>query len=266
MTHAASTILRKIESTPESFAVALRSAVGGEWSDGILDAMGPLTGRNRIAASFYDGPGWIAFRPWEKLFLTLQGGQRRARRQILRHLKPGRTLEVGIGDGENIALLGDHDLYGVDIARRQLERCMARHSMMSHKLVWGEAELLPFANAQFDSCLSVGGFNHYRDQAEAWREMRRVTKPGGLIVIADELPTLFKAGIGHVIGHPRVDAWWLRKLGLDADFVEMVLESSLDLRSLIDIVSPSAQWFSIWLGLGYCLVDTAPLPSSWTGV
>src|SRR5690349_20165850 len=76
--------------------------------DGIVAAIGPLTGTNRIAAAFYDGPGWPRFRPWERLFLWFQGGARRARRSILRHLPrsaSARVLEVGIGDGENLRWL-----------------------------------------------------------------------------------------------------------------------------------------------------------------
>src|SRR5215212_9939877 len=57
--------------------------------DGIVEAIGPLTGRNRVAAAFYDGPGWRRFRPWEHAFLALQGGQERARRPILNHLLQG---------------------------------------------------------------------------------------------------------------------------------------------------------------------------------
>src|SRR2546430_1958419 len=53
---------------------------------GIVEAMGPLRGRNRVAAAFYDGQGWRRFRTWERLFLALQGGQRRARAPILREL------------------------------------------------------------------------------------------------------------------------------------------------------------------------------------
>ena len=72
--------------------------------DGILEAIGPLSGRNRIVAAFYDGPGWRRFQHWERGFLLLQGGARRARMQILRHVlavdRPDATgLEVGIGDG-----------------------------------------------------------------------------------------------------------------------------------------------------------------------
>src|SRR4051812_39973173 len=72
--------------------------------DGVVEAIGPLTGRNRTAAAFYDGPTWGRFQPWENVFLWFQGpGVAAARRQVLRHLnaaKPGaRVLEVGIGDG-----------------------------------------------------------------------------------------------------------------------------------------------------------------------
>ena len=40
--------------------------------------IGPLFGRNAIAAKFYDGPGWMKFRPWERQFLRMVGGEKRA--------------------------------------------------------------------------------------------------------------------------------------------------------------------------------------------
>ena len=115
--------------------------------DGIVDAIGTLSGRNRIAAAFYDGPGWRRFRPWETLFLALQGGQKRARRQILRHLpesNSARVLEVGIGDGANLPLLpSDWDVHGVDIARSRLIDCLKLHPAMKGRLAWAEGERLP---------------------------------------------------------------------------------------------------------------------------
>ncbi len=101
--------------------------------DGIIEAIGPLTGRNRIVADFYDGPGWVRFRPWEQAFLMVQGGVRRARMEILRHVIEARkrdrsVLEVGIGSGENLAFLPPKwDVFGVDIARTQLKACLRRH-------------------------------------------------------------------------------------------------------------------------------------------
>ncbi len=228
--------------------------------DGILEAIGPLSGRNRIVADFYDGPGWSRFRRYEQGFLVLQGGVRRARMQILRHVlaidRPDAMgLEVGIGDGENLAFLPrGWAVHGVDIARSRLEACIARHPEMAGRLAHAEGEALPFDDATFDVCWSVGGFNYYRDHAAALREMRRVTRPGGRIVVADEVPNLHRAGLGHLIGVPSFDAWWLRLLGLDRAFVEMVLGFDEDLVGLVNRVCPDARRHRIWHGMGYCLV------------
>jgi ubiquinone/menaquinone biosynthesis C-methylase UbiE len=231
--------------------------------DGILEAIGPLSGRNLVNANFFDGPGWVKFRRWEQGFLVLQGGIRRARMEILKHLhllnKPAaRGLEVGIGSGENLAFLpADWTVYGVDIARSQLEICRDRHPQMAGRLAWAQAEELPFDDATFDATWSVGGFNYYGDHERALREMRRVTKPGGPVVVADESPRLQRAGLGHLIGIPSFDAWWLRCLGLDRDFVKMVLDFDVDLPTLCERVWPQAQRHRIWHRLGYCLVETS---------
>lgn len=231
-------------------------------SDGILSAIGPLQGRNRVVASFYDGRGWPRFRKWERLFLTLQGGARRARMSILRHVlamnrSGARVLEVGIGDGENLRYLpASWTVYGVDIARTQLEACARRFPSMAGRLAWAEGERLPFPDATFDACYSIGGFTYYGDHALALSEMRRVTSPGGPAVVADETPGMHRAGIGHLIGLPAIDRFWLRGLGLDPDFIDMVLSFDVDLRSVATRAWPDAARHSIWTGLGYCLVNS----------
>jgi SAM-dependent methyltransferase len=231
--------------------------------EGIVEAIGPLSGRNQIVAEFYDGPGWVKFRPWEQAFLMVQGGVRRARMQILRHVigqehDLALGLEVGIGSGENLAFLPPGwTVHGVDIARSQLAACGRLHPAMTGRLAWAEAESLPFADATFDACWSVGGFNYFRDHEAALREMRRVTRPGGPVVVADELPGLFRAGMGHILGIPSLDAWWLGKLGLDPDFVDMVFAFDIDLKALTSRVWPHARRHRIWHGMGYCLVNTS---------
>jgi SAM-dependent methyltransferase len=225
---------------------------------GIVGAIGPLSGRNKVAAAFYDGPGWRRFRPCELAFLALQGGQKRARMPILRHLpdlRSARILEVGIGDGDNLPWLPTTwEIHGVDIARTRLEACLRRFPKMAGRLAWAEGEALPYRDATFDACLSVGGFNYYGDHAAALGEMRRVTRPGGTIVVADEATWLQRCGIGHILGVPKVDAAWFGLLGLDRDFAAMVIEQRLDLDKLIGTTSPGAERTSIWHGLGYCIV------------
>ncbi len=112
-------------------------------------------------------------------------------------------LEVGIGDGENLRFLPA----GLDDLRRRPRReplldCIRRDPAMRGRLAWAEAEALPFADASFDACYSVGGFTYYGDHARPLREMARVTRPGGLLVVADELPHIYRYGIGRLIGRP----------------------------------------------------------------
>jgi SAM-dependent methyltransferase len=228
---------------------------------GILEAIGPLDGRNWTVAAFYDGPGWSKFRKWERLFLAIQGGARRARMSILRHVltlehPTARVLEVGIGDGENLRFLPESwEVYGIDIARTQLVACARRFPSMVGRLAWAEAEQLPFPDATFDACYSIGGFTYYNDHATALKEMRRVTRGGGPVVVADENPGMHRAGIGHLIGFPAIDKLWMRQLGLDPGFIDMILSFDVDLPAVTSLTWPDAARLSIWSGLGYCLVD-----------
>ena len=228
---------------------------------GILQAIGPLSGTNRIAAAFYDSPAWPRFKFWEQVFLGFQGpGVARARRQVLRHLpdsSTARVLEVGIGDGENVPLVPPGwDVFGVDIARSRLTACRDRFPATSGRLAWAEGESLPFVDDCFDAVFTVGGINYFRDPAQALHEMRRVARPGGVLIAADEIPDLYRFGIGHILGLEMLDRWWLGLTGLDRDFVTMVLDTSPAVELAARQVWPRHRRVPIWNRLGYCLVET----------
>jgi ubiquinone/menaquinone biosynthesis C-methylase UbiE len=232
------------------------------WRDGLLIAQRELTGKNRIAADFYNSERWRRFRPWEQLFLKTLGGLPGARMQILRHLrhlKQGKLLEVGIGDGENVALLPRSlQISGIDIAEKPLAACRDRYPERGLFLALAEGESLPFADASFDAVLSVGGFNFYSDPAKALKEMARVTRPGGRVVVADELPDLFEWGWGHLLGFPRLDSWLMRRVWLGPEFAELVMGNHLDVRAVAQSALRRPVLHTIWRGLGYCIVGTSP--------
>jgi SAM-dependent methyltransferase len=230
--------------------------------DGLLIAQGALTGTNRIAADFYNSERWLRFRSWEQLFLKTLGGLPGARMQILRHLRHlsgSRLLEVGIGDGENVALL-PHSLQiaGIDIAERPLAACRDRYPKRGLFLALAEGERIPFADGTFDAVLSVGGFNFYSDPQTALKEMARVTRPGGRIVVADELPDLFQWGWGHLLGFPHLDDWLMRRFWLGPEFTDMIINTRLDVRAVARSALRQPVVHSIWRGLGYCIVGTPP--------
>ncbi len=160
--------------------------------DGKLVMLRPLEGNNKVAADFYNGPLWPRFRFWEWFTFLFNGGERRARRQIMKYLpnlSGTRLLEVAIGDGANVPLIPtDCQVYGNDISTVQLTNCRRKHPDRELRLFLGEAENLPFRDHSFDNVLSVGAFNYFNDPVKSLKEMARVVKPGGLVVVSDEVP------------------------------------------------------------------------------
>ncbi|WP_454779548.1 class I SAM-dependent methyltransferase [Klebsiella michiganensis] len=61
----------------------------------------------------------------------------------------------------------------------------------------GYAESLPFADASFDVAISRYSAHHWHDVGQALREVKRVLKPGGVMIIMDVMSP----------GHPVRDVW-----------------------------------------------------------
>jgi ubiquinone/menaquinone biosynthesis C-methylase UbiE len=105
-------------------------------------------------------------------------------------VQPGETvLETSVGTGLNLQYLPcEAKLTGLDLSPEMLVNCNAnlRRWKITADLVLGNAERLPFADESFDVVFHVGGINFFTDRAGAIREMIRVCKPGGQLLIADE--------------------------------------------------------------------------------
>jgi ubiquinone/menaquinone biosynthesis C-methylase UbiE len=219
---------------------------------------------NRVAQEFYDSALWPKFRFWEKFTWFCNGGERRARNQVLKHLpqEPGlKLLDVAVGDGVYLPWMPDDwRITGVDIAWSQLRACRARAGGRPLRLVQGEAESLPFRDALFDAVLSIGAFNYFNDPEGALREMARVARPGATLVISDEMPNLTDRMIGHRLGVPSIDHWIVSRLmHLGDRFTDMVERyRDLDVRSIAARVLPDVQYHEVWHGLGYVLVGRVP--------
>lgn len=219
---------------------------------------------NQVAQEFYDSPLWPKFRFWEKFTWFCNGGERRARHQVLRHLpqQPGlRLLDVAVGDGVYLPWMPeDWRITGVDIAWSQLQGCRTRAGVRSLRLIQGEAESLPFRDDQFDAVLSIGAFNYFNDPEGSLREMARVARPGATVVISDEMPNLTDRMIGHRLGMPSLDRWIVSRLmHLGDRFTDMVENyRHLDVRAIAARVLPDVEYHEVWRGLGYVLVGRVP--------
>jgi ubiquinone/menaquinone biosynthesis C-methylase UbiE len=127
---------------------------------------------------------------------------------------------------------------------------------MIGRLARSEGESLPFDEGVFDACWSLGGFNYFRDHDAVLGEMSRVTRSGGTLIVADEIPNLHRFGIGHLLGFKKIDAIWLQALGLDREFVQMIFDHEFDPHPIVLKHWPGAVRHAIWGGLGYCYVFT----------
>jgi ubiquinone/menaquinone biosynthesis C-methylase UbiE len=126
-------------------------------------------------------------------------------------LKPGlKVLDVACGTG-NLALpaarLGA-DVTGVDIAPNLVEQARANAVREGLKAQFdeGDAEALPYGDASFDAVITMFGVMFAPRPELVAAELLRVTKPGGLIAMANWTPTgfigqMFKA-VGAVLPPP----------------------------------------------------------------
>jgi SAM-dependent methyltransferase len=106
---------------------------------------------------------------------------------------PGtRLLDVGCGAGQLalIAARAGAQVTGCDIATNWLEKARTRAAAEGLEIVFeeGDAESLPYQDAQFDAVISLIGamFAPHPDLVAA--ELTRVCRPGGLIAMANWTP------------------------------------------------------------------------------
>lgn len=97
-----------------------------------------------------------------------------------------RVLDVGCGTG--FATMGllerAQDVHGIDQSRHQLRQAWDKIGKLSPVSFYlGDAERLPFADGAFDVVWSSGSIEYWPDPVATLTEIRRVTKPGGYVVI-----------------------------------------------------------------------------------
>ena len=95
--------------------------------DEILMTMDDLSGNNKIAANFYDGPLWKKYRFWKRFTPFNERGVHRWRTEVLQHLPDlagTNLLDIAIGAGLNLPYMAETcNVYGVDISIEQLRDC-----------------------------------------------------------------------------------------------------------------------------------------------
>ena len=96
-------------------------------------------------------------------------------------------LDVGCGRGAGASVMRRYyklgRVVGLDINPKQINFCKSRHKVSGVDFQLGSALSLPFADATFDLVTNVESSHCYEDLLMFFREVRRVLKPGGAILV-----------------------------------------------------------------------------------
>jgi ubiquinone/menaquinone biosynthesis C-methylase UbiE len=129
-------------------------------------------------------------------------------------LKKGETvLDLGSGAGIDCFLAADRvgekgKVIGVDMTPEMIDRAMKnvlKSKYRNIKFLLGEIENLPVADNSIDAVISNCVINLVPDKIKAFKEIFRVLKPGGRLLISDivlrkELPGPIKQSIEAYVG------------------------------------------------------------------
>jgi len=122
--------------------------------------------------------------------------------EICRHVTDRRPkiLDVGCGTGANLLLLSKYgDAEGVDVSEDALAFCRER-GLENLKL--GAGEDLPYEDGTFDLVTAFDVVEHMDDDLAGLKEMRRVLRPGGRVLLF--VPTfMFLWGLQDDVSHHR---------------------------------------------------------------
>lgn len=97
-----------------------------------------------------------------------------------------RVLDVGSGTGFATEGLLNHvdEVHALDQSMGQMEQAFAKFGKHGKvRFYRGDAERLPFKDDSFDKLWSSGSIEYWPNPVDALAEFRRVTKPGGTVLV-----------------------------------------------------------------------------------
>lgn len=128
---------------------------------------------------------------WAGRFMAATNRQRDVA-ALLGHRPGDRVLEVGYGPGKLVAILAQKmttgAVYGVDPSSEMRRLAAVRNRRRARTghvdLRLGTADATGFPDEYFDRVISVNNVLIWPDLEDGLRELHRITKPGGHVVIA----------------------------------------------------------------------------------
>jgi len=122
--------------------------------------------------------------------------------KFLNPKKNEKILDIGCGDGIWYLELRKRgiDVIGIDTSSYDLNKLRERAEVLKLRpeAIEASAQEMPFENNTFDKVYSISTFEHIKDDKRVFKEVARVLKPKGFLVISipmKEVPLLTKVAV-----------------------------------------------------------------------
>lgn len=152
----------------------------------------------------------------------------------------GKVLEVGVGTGKNLPLYPPGcDVTGIDFSPAMLARAKKRAAKLGVDVMLLEmdAERLSFPDDSFDTVLATCVFCSVPDPVNGLKEMRRVCKPDGLILLLEHVRSENRV-LGLVMDLLNPLAVRLTGANINRRTVENVKAAGLSITEVQDVKGP----------------------------
>lgn len=154
---------------------------------------------------------------FEYFLMTFDPGRQAYLRGIVKNLHKSsqsgtnkKILEIGCGNGTGTQLIDEFfkpkELIATELDEKLVEIARMKNKGSKVTVETGNAANLRFADNEFDTVIGLSVIHHIPNWKDCVRELHRVTKPNGLLIIKELSIETFESPTGriarHLVSHP----------------------------------------------------------------